>query len=672
MTKRAISRRQFMQMSAVGAGATLLAACTQTPAPAEPAPAAEATAAPAAQEATAPVAAGSGQYNEAPMLTELVQAGELPPVDERLPATPLVIEPVEQVGVYGGAWRMMDSGDGLGYFRMTGYVEPVVKWTRDVAGSRPNLVESWEWNDDATELTAYFRQGIKWSDGEDLNVDDYLFWWNDLVLDESVPVIEPAGTRIAGELMTVEKVDDYTLKFTFPAPNPLFLQYHSRGYYHSAWFMVPEHYFRNLHPKYNNAMADTNELMDTYNNRHQRPDVPTHTAWRVVEFQSGTRATFERNPYYWKVDTAGNQLPYIDRVDVEIPQDAAAATQLMTLKGTAGELDMQVRDFPIKDVPLLLESAEQNDYRVIMWNRGDYAWPWIMLYYDYVDEGIVELMYEPKFRRALSHAIDRERINNIVALGLAKPRQFALSPESPEFRSEEGKKVYEEWAASYASLDPEAAKALLDEIGVVDADGDGFRERPDGTALELIVDVPVSDQRSIDAMDLIKEDWEAIGLKTVLNVVEWSVIDQRSGAGELMMRAWGSAAAWGLISAPPVWAPIEGVTYCGGGQRIGLYYQTGGREGVAPRPGSMLETLQNMYTELISITDADERNAKLLEAYRVHIDEGPITIGTIGEHPSPVLVKNNFHNVPDFGLVAGWDLGFPGTADPEQFYMDQA
>jgi peptide/nickel transport system substrate-binding protein len=280
------------------------------------------------------------------------------------------------------------------------------------------------------------------------------------------------------------------------------------------------------------------------------------------------------------------------------------------------------------------------------------------------------LMYNQQFRQALSYAIDRDRINNIVALGLAKPRQFALSPESPEFRTEEGRQVYEEWSTSYANHDPDLAQSLLDEIGVVDTNGDGFRERPDGTTLELVVDIPVSDQRSIDAMDLIKEDWEAIGLTTVLNVIDGTVIGQRSEAGEIMIRAWGSAAAWGLISAPPVWAPIEGVSYAGGGQRIGLYYQTAGNQGVAPRPGSMLEKLQNIYSELISIVDADERDAKLLEAYRVHIEEGPITIGTIGEHPSPVLVKNNFHNVPDFGLVGGWDLGFPGSADPEQFYMD--
>jgi peptide/nickel transport system substrate-binding protein len=211
----------------------------------------------------------------------------------------------------------------------------------------------------------------------------------------------------------------------------------------------------------------------------------------------------------------------------------------------------------------------------------------------------------------------------------------------------------------------------LDEIGVVDADGDGFRDRPDGTALELIVDIPATDSKSIDSMDLIKEDWEAVGLKTTLNVADGNVIEDRANAGEIMIRAWGSAAAWGLISAPTVWAPVEGYTWSIGGVRMGLYYQTGGAEGVPPRPGSALEKLQQAYTEIISTADPEERNAKLLEAYRIHIDEGPLTIGTVGEHVSPVVVKNNFRNVQETGLVASWDLGFPGTADPEQFFFKE-
>ena len=609
-------------------------------------------------------------YNEAPALAEMVAAGELPPVDERLPAEPLVIEPVEEIGQYGGTWRLVDNNDSNGWTQMTVNVEGFLKWNRDVNGFRPNIVTSWEWNDEATELTVNFRQGIKWSDGDPMTVDDYLFWWNDMVLDENVPVNAPFGTTVRGELMSVDKIDDYTLHFSFPHANPLFLEYKSRGAYHSSIHIVPEHYMRGFHPAYSDA-EDATELVNRYNfgSRMHYPDRPTVSAWMTVDYVPSQRLVLDRNPYYWKVDTEGNQLPYIDRLDVEIPQGNAA--ELVALKGIAGELDMQVRDVNLLDVPLVLENQEAGDYRVIMWSRGDYAWPWIIPMYDYPDEDILDLMYMKEFRQAMSHAINRDRINEITSLGLATARQFSLSAESPEFQTPEGQEFYQKWAASYASYDPELAGSLLDGIGVVDADGDGWRDRPDGSALELIVDIPAADTGSIDRMDLVKEDWEAVGLKTVLNIIAWELVSARHLAGEIMIRAWGSAAAWGLVSAATVWTPIEGVTYSVGGARIGDYYNSGGERGVAPRPGSMLEQLQDAYTELISIVDPVEREAKLLEAYQIHIDEGPITIGTIGEHPSPVIVKNNFRNVQDFGLVAGWDLAFPGTADPEQFFFDQ-
>jgi peptide/nickel transport system substrate-binding protein len=636
--------------------ALLLAACGGQTAPAsteEPAAPAEQAAEPAAEPAAELPA---GQYTEPPFLVSMVQSGELPPVDERLPADPLVVEPVEEIGEYGGTWNMVDSNDELGWTRQTVMVEPFLKWERDASGMRPNLLERWEWNDDATELVVYFRQGIKWSDGEPLNVDDYLFWWNDMVLDEDVPLGAPGGTTVGGEVMQVEKVDDYTLRYTFAAPNPLFLENHSRGHYHSSAFVVPAHYMEQFHPKYNSAVTDADELMARYDpaSRLRYLDMPTFMAWKTVEFQSGQRAVLERNPYYWKVDSAGNQLPYIDRIQVEISE---------------GGNPMQVRDIALQDVSLILENAEAGDYRVLMWNRGDYAWPWLILMYDHPDEEIVDLMYTPEFRRALSVAINRDRINNVVSLGLATPRQAALSRESGEFQTPEGQEVYEAWANAYIQYDPEQAKAWLDELGLVDADGDGFRDRVDGSPLELIIDASVTDQKTVDTVDLIQEDWEAVGLKTVINAIAGEILDQRAQAGETMIRAWGSAAAWGLVSAATVWTPVEGVTYALGGVRTGQYYVSGGETGIAPRPGSALEQLQQAYTELISIADPAERDARLLDAYRIHVEHAPLSIGTVGEHVSPVVVKNNFRNVPETGLVASWDLGYPGTADPEQFFI---
>lgn len=610
-------------------------------------------------------------YNEAPMLAERVAAGELPPVEERLPAEPLVIEPVEQVGEYGGTWRMLDQNNELGFTLMTTGVEGLLKWNRDASGFRPNVLESYEWNDDATVLTAHFREGIRWSDGEPLTVDDYLFWWNDLVLNQDIPVDPASGTVVNGEMMTLEKIDDYTLKFTFAGPNPLFLQNHSRGPWNSAQAIVPAHYMEQFHPAYNSAVTDTTELMNRYNTstRLHYPDMPTIGPWKVTSYVQDQVATLERNPYYWKVDTAGNQLPYIDSIQVEIA--SGPTSEQVALKAIAGELDMQVRDVSLQDVPLIMESAEAGDYRVIMWDRGDFAWPWLMLFYDLADDGLEDLMYTQEFRQALSIGFDRDRINDVVALGLAKPRQFSMLPQAEEFQSEEGQALYEEWANSYIEYNPEQAASLLDSIGVVDADGDGWRDRPDGSPLEVVITMFPDDTRVATTLELIEENWEAIGLNTTLSVKGWDEYTEANLAGEVMIFAWPSAAGWGLLSAPSVWAPVEGVQWAMAGMNIGQYYQTGGADGVPAREGSMLAKLQEIFSRAVAATDADVRNAALLEAYRVHLEEGPISIGTIGEHPSPVIVKNNFRNVPETGLVASWDLGYPGTADPEQFYIDQ-
>jgi peptide/nickel transport system substrate-binding protein len=597
----------------------------------------------------------------------MVAAGSLPPVEERLPASPLVIPAEEEIGQYGGTWRQIVGDDGMGWWLMTNYVEPWLKWKRDASGMIPNLLENWEWNDDATELVISYKKGIVWSDQEPYTCDSYMFWWDDLVNNEEVPIREPAEARAGGELMTVEKVDDYTVKFSFAVSNPLFMDYHARGYRYVAWYMAPMHYLKQFHPAYNDALgaAETDELVDQYNNRHHYPEFPTINAWKLTEFHSGERATWERNPFYWKTDPEGNQLPYVDGADIQIVQEWR---EIVAMKSAAGELDCQVRDFDLKDVPMLRESAEAGDYRVVLWERGDFGWPALILGYDYPDEAIVDLMYDQRFRQALSWAINRPRINDIVSLGLAVAKNAALSRNAPEFQTPEGQEVYKEWAESYATYDPAKAKDLLDQVGVVDENGDGWRQRPDGDELELIVDIQVTDQKSVDAADFVKEDWEAIGLKTTLNVIDGSLLSQRAEQGEYMIWARGSNAAWGLVSAAAHWAPIELHSWavC---PRCGLYYQTGGREGIPPRPGSMLEKLQDAYTELIQTVDDEERTAKLLDAYRIHIDDGPIIIGVIGEHKSPCVVKNNFRNFPDFGVPGPWDLGYPGSSCPEQFFF---
>ncbi|MGQ9677555.1 MAG: ABC transporter substrate-binding protein [Chloroflexota bacterium] len=675
MSEKRLTRRNFLLISALSTSAAIAAACGPTPAP---------TAAPTQvpKAATAvptevPTEAAATQvppskYNEAPMLAEMVQAGTLPPVDQRLPKNPLVVQPEEEVGQYGGVWRWAQAGftDWLGYWAIYGYVEPWIKFERKSAnGWYPNMIDKYEWNADDTELTIHYREGMRWSDGEPVTVDDWLFFWNDMVNDTTVALAVPLGTNPGGETMKVDKVDDFTLKFTFSQSNPLFLEYMSRGYYGSATQTVPAHYMKQFHPKYNTDLAadQVQDLISRFNYPYNYPDMPSLMPWKVVEAKVGEKMVLERNPYYWKVDSQGNQLPYLDGIDITIMKDP----EVMKLKAIAGEIDCQFDFFEVKDVPMLKENQEKGDYRLMLWPGTDFGWPILILGYANADTGLADLFYDQKFRIAMSVAINRTRINELTSLGLATPRQAALSKEAPEFQTPEGKKVYDEWAASYAAHDPEQAKALLDEIGLVDVNGDSFRERADGSLLELIGDVVADDKISVEAADLIREDFEAVGLKLIVNAKEYSYCSNRALSGESQIWIRGGNAAWGLISATAHWTPIEygGCYVC---PPCGRYFQTGGKEGVPARPGSVLEKLQQAYSELIKIVDPDERTKELLNAYRLHIDEGPVNIGTVADHPVPVLVKNSFRNVPDKGLIGPWDLGFPGTSCPEQFFMKQS
>ncbi|WP_201401070.1 ABC transporter substrate-binding protein [Kaistia sp. 32K] len=615
----------------------------------------------------ASTAASAQEYRQAPGLDSV--AG-LPPIAERLPSDPLVVPPVESIGQYGGTLRNI-SRDELDWLRQLIMVEPFARFERDVSGVRPNVLKGWTWNDAYTEVTMNFRKGMKWSDGEPFTADDFMFFWNDLVLDESIPVGLPSGTVVNEVPMTVDKIDDYTVKLTFAAPNPLFMELASRGHYNSAQWLVPAHYLKQFHPKYA-EVKDTTALMARYNatSRLQQVGMPTLAGWVVTEYTPGQRIVAQRNPYYWKVDPDGQQLPYIDTIDTAIATPDSAR-QAVLLKGMAGQLDFQAREFNLSDVSLLMENQESGDYTIKMWSRGDFAWPWLMITYDHKDQGIVDLFYEQKFRIALSQAMDRNKYNDVVSFGLAKPRQFSMSPESPEFRTPEGQELYEQWSSSYVEHDPELAKKLLDELGVVDKDGDGRRDRPDGSKLQLIVDMPASDPQTVAVMDLVKEDWDAIGIDTILNPIDNSALTTRAESGAMMMRAWPSAAGWGLMSAPTVWAPVEAREWSMGGISISRHFQSGGTEGTAPRKGSMLEKLQEAYALASKQVDPAARDAALLDAYRIYLEDGPITLGTIGEHPSPVLVSNKLHNVPDTGMIGSHDFGFPATADPEQFYFSK-
>ena len=304
------------------------------------------------------------------MLRAKVEAGELPPLDERIPVDPYVIEPYGEIGKYGGTWHRFDTSQPGSHFAMAMYGHSPIHWVRDGLDIRPGLAKGWESSEDKTEWILYFREGTKWSDGDDFTVDDILFWWEDMVLNPDHPDSPPDWMIAGGDVAQLEKIDDYTLKYTFAGPAPLFVERLA------MWpnsvvdekVVVPSHYLKQFHPDYSDDY-DTYEVFDEKWDWRINPETPVLNAWMPIEYEPGVRTVFERNPYYYAVDTAGNQLPYIDRVEMEFVEDL----EVSLLKVLGGEQEICGRPckyYDLANLSLLRNEEAAMGFTSYLWDGG--------------------------------------------------------------------------------------------------------------------------------------------------------------------------------------------------------------------------------------------------------------------------------------------------------------
>lgn len=665
MAKRSMDRRQFLHLTGMASAGAILAACGSSGGGGEsaaPEESAAATAAPAAEGGEV----AAGKYNEAPSLRELVDAGELPPVDERLPVNPLVVPVAEEIGQYGGDWRRVWLGpsDGYGIWRLRH--EKLLNWAVDSSGVIPNIAESWEINDDATEFTIHLREGIRWSDGEPFTADDIMFWYEDVQLNEELTPVKHTRFTLGDVFAELEKIDDYTVKISFPQSYGLFeLQLASEvePYY-------PKHYMQQFHPDYADpdelqAMVEEEgyeawyELFEAkggYSSRAwlNNPELPVLSAWKAVTDPTDTLFVMERNPYYWKVDEAGNQLPYIDTMTHELVQDA----ELVTLKAVAGDIDMQWRHMKISDMPLYMESRESGDYRVLQWS-GTAGTSYALQFNQNWDgeEQLASLIKSADFRRAISVAINREQMNELVWLGTGVPRQRTLLPESRGFQ--------QEWEDNYAQYDPDLANQMFDDLGLTERDGNGFRLLPDGSPLTLTVYQFAQDT---SASELVKQYLADVGINMVIELQERSVHYEKLGTNEISVEAYGTSEdVYPLFLVYPYWImPYADIARIG--PLSGIWYQSGGTEGVAPE-GDLARVVE-LYEEAKAAATEEERFEKAMEIYQLNNDNLWI-VGCVAATISPVIVKNNFRNVPE-SFISGTINGAPNNANPWTWFFKQA
>jgi peptide/nickel transport system substrate-binding protein len=611
-----------------------------------------ATESPAGEAAVAPAG------KEAPMLAEMVKAGTLPPVEERLPEEPLVVTKVESLGQYGGTWHR--GWRGIKDFHCYGRIvyEPMLRWPRDPKDPvQPGLAKSWDWSDGGKTLTLNLRKGLKWSDGAPFTVDDIIFWWEDIELDTNITKAPHAEWVVGGKPMELEKVDDLTIKLKFAAPNGLAetvgLAFHGNQWplgFERFGFFAPRHYLEQYHPKYNSS-ADYKTFEEKaweYNTER-----PAMTPWQITEWEIGAdHMVATRNPYYWKVDEAGNQLPYIDEVYFYLVEGSDAVNTL----ALSGKLEMQARAIQFSQVSIYKEQASTYDYEVLIWRNAQASGLTFFPNQSYGDPKYRALMQDFKFRQALSLAIDRELMNKVMYLEQGIPRTISVVRDSALFQSD-----IETLNAEY---DPAKAGRLLDEIGLKVGSG-GKRTFPDGSPLTLVVETHYTSGANADGIQIVAENWEAIGLATSIEAMNRDIYWPRASANEVMIGTWGTDRGLVPMIDPIYQFPFDERSWMG--PSFGTWYKTAGKEGQRPTPE--LKELMDLYDDYRGTVDGNKQLEIAKKIVRLTTERLNV-IQTVGMSPGLAIVKNNFHNVQK-EHTSDWLIMTPGTMDPSHFWIEQ-
>lgn len=662
-----LNRREFLRISSLVAAGTVAAACAQPAAPSPAAPAEPTAAAPAAQPTTpgivgpggtssqptamptaaAPAEPVAGRYKEAPMLAELVAAGELPPVEERLPENPDVAVAVEMVGKYGGSLRRGFNGvsDRWG---PTKFKSTNLTWFNLDLTLRAAQAESWEINDDATEWTWHMRKGIKWSDGTPLTSADFRWWWDYQVNNRDitpatstqVSTLDANGDRVMG---TLETPDDFTVVYKFVSPYPLFgfaVLGHGNQPYRPGWFM--QQYHMDLaEDKDALAAAATaagfNTWADYYNDRdlwYLNPERPTTDPWMAMNPLSEELFIMERNPYFWQVDEEGQQLPYIDTVNHRLFE----TPDVFNLWIVNGEIDHQARHVNIGNFTLFKENEADGDYRVAIGITANHLA--LQLNQTTKEPRLREFFQDRNVRIAISHAINREEINELIYDGLLTPRQYSPIEQSPNY--------YEKLSNAFIEYNPDEANRLLDEAGYTEKDGDGFRTFKDGSGETISFTIegtaPTGDPQE-DAAQLLVGYLAEVGVKATYRYFERSLYTEHYEANEIEAAWWGGdrtvlpllaptifdgttldrpwAAAWGRWRNDPTHASAE-----------------------EPPEGHWIWDIWDAIDRALLEPDEATRNAIFQEALDVWAEELPM-IGVLGQMPNLIIVKNGLRNYVD-------------------------
>tara|TARA_R110002072_G_scaffold3472_13_gene25307 strand:+ start:605 stop:2644 length:2040 start_codon:yes stop_codon:yes gene_type:complete len=605
---------------------------------------------------------------------------DMPALADRLPSEPLVVAPYDMIGSYGGTFNALSNATeaGTSDFMSVRHVN-LVRYADDLTTIVPNVAKSWSWNDDYTQLTFVLREGHKWSDGAPFGAEDVEFWYENLQLDTNVIESPKDYVLAGGEPMTVDVIDPLTVRFNMPSPKPGFLAHFANHY---AQGFQPKHFLGQYHPDINpdadtlaqslgfengydlvKAYYGSSDWMDTPTPMLAYPDkvanlpldaAPTLESHIVISETTEGRQ-FVANPYYYMVDTAGHQLPYINEMD----EIFVGESEVRLLKLVNGEVDYKAQALQIDYVPLLMENQEKGGFVIDL--KPDITMPTFAFNVTSEDLEKRKVFGDLKFRQAMSVAMNRDEINEVAMFGLGTPQQYVGFSPTPDF-------VPAKWEQHFAQYDPDLAKSLLDEIGVVDKDGDGMRELPNGDPLTLNLQV-ATQGISIKIVELVGQTWRDVGINNTVKEVTTDEYRSSQSSNQLDVTMFEKSVPLAVVlgNGEIFIPPYDNYFNMRTAMLWGEYVDSDGASGVEPPAYAkqMMEDIKAFQAAPVGTPESDALGLKLVENMTGNL----LFIGTVKEQ-KPIYYAAALKNVTSFKTASyAYYRTYPYR--PSQWFLDE-
>jgi peptide/nickel transport system substrate-binding protein len=602
-------------------------------------------------------------YTDTPLFADDVKAGKLPPVADRLPEDPLIVLPYEACGAYGGTIEGTSRAPTSGTSDILSWRQAVlVRMSDDLKTIVPNVARSWTWNDDYTSITFELRKGHKWSDGQPFTAADVVFFFEDIIQNKD---LSPQTTTEWGVNPHAKAIDDTHVQLSFDAPNPGLLTYMATsGSYFSTF--APRHFFEKFMPKYNpNADADAKAagydswvkwFQAYYNKWHDDAtqtaaalDVPTLEAMVVEQVPDTQQRVFKANPYYFKVDSSGQQLPYIDRT-----HERFLTADLQVLAILNGEIDFKAQGNELETFPTLKDGEAKGHYEVLM-PEGAIGTD-VAFNITHADPKLRAVYSDLRFREAVSLAINRDEMNQVMYFGLGSPSQ-AL-PAVLSFATADD-------AAYMTRYDPDKANALLDEMGMKKG-ADGMRTFPDGSPFTILWQYS-SQFATPEFVKLMTDYLKAVGLNVnAKEITSEATRDNAKAAISDINMEWDVPFEPTLVANIDLYIPYYSDTSPLFGVKWKQWYNSNGAEG--EEPPDWAKKMFDLAKEWRTVLPGSDRYIEIgKQLVRLNL-ENMTLIGTIGSLPKPVTVSDRLHNVkPDMKTVH-YNFGYLYPYRPDQWY----